>query len=98
MVIPVFLAVATPLAVGLLFRFVKITYVLDPVTLQLSRIPAGEPLGATLMVGTMVGVLMALVLNTGGGAWDSAKKSMESGNLAGKGSSTPQAAVVSDTV
>src|SRR5436309_1483256 len=98
MVIPGILAVATPLAVGLLFRFVKITYVLDPVTLQLSPIPAGEPLGATLMVGTIVGVLMALVLNTGGGAWDNAKKFIEAGNLGGKGSATHKAVVVGDTV
>src|SRR3989449_285840 len=98
MVIPGILAVATPLAVGLLFRFVKITYVLDPVTLQLSPLPAGEPLGATLMVGTIVGVLMALVLNTGGGAWDNAKKFIEAGNLGGKGSATHKAAVVGDTV
>src|SRR5207244_13637771 len=60
MVVPGILAVATPLAVALIFRFVKITYVLDPVTLQLSPLPAGDPLGATLMVGTIVGVLMAL--------------------------------------
>src|SRR5437870_2485838 len=98
MVVPGILAVATPLAVGLLFRFVKITYVLDPVTLQLSPIPAGEPLGATLMVGTIVGVLMALVLNTGGGAWDNAKKFIEAGNLGGKGSATHKAPVVGDTV
>ncbi|TLZ97152.1 MAG: sodium-translocating pyrophosphatase, partial [Methanobacteriota archaeon] len=98
MVIPGILAVATPLAVGLIFRFVKITYVLDPVTLRLSPLPAGEPLGATLMVGTIVGVLMALVLNTGGGAWDNAKKFIEAGNLGGKGSATHKAAVVGDTV
>src|SRR5256712_45228 len=72
MVIPGILAVATPLAVALIFRFVKITYVLNPVTSLLEPIPTGEPLGATLMVGTIAGVLMALVLNTGGGAWDNA--------------------------
>src|SRR3989475_11482857 len=74
MVVPGILAVATPLAVALIFRFVKITYVLNPVTSLLEPIPTGEPLGATLMVGTIAGVLMALVLNTGGGAWDNAKK------------------------
>src|SRR5216117_1160910 len=73
MVVTGILAVATPLAIGLIFRFVKITYVIDPVTLTLGPIPAGEPLGGTLMVGTIAGVLMALVLNTGGGAWDNAK-------------------------
>src|SRR6058998_3603744 len=98
MVVPGILAVATPLAIGLIFRFVKITYVIDPVTLRLSPLPAGEPLGATLMVGTIVGVLMALVQNTGGGAWDNAKKFIEAGNLGGKGSATHKAAVVGDTV
>jgi K(+)-stimulated pyrophosphate-energized sodium pump len=98
MVVPGILAVATPVAVGLIFRFVKITYIFDPVTRVLSPIPAGEPLGATLMVGTIAGVLMALVLNTGGGAWDNAKKFIEAGNLGGKGSPTHKAAVVGDTV
>jgi K(+)-stimulated pyrophosphate-energized sodium pump len=98
MVVPGILAVATPVAVGLIFRFVKITYILNPVTLRMDPIPAGEPLGATLMVGTIAGVLMALVLNTGGGAWDNAKKFIEAGNLGGKGSPTHKAAVVGDTV
>ena len=98
MVVPGVLAVATPLAVGLIFRVVKITYIVNPVTALLEPIPAGEPLGATLMVGTIAGVLMALVLNTGGGAWDNAKKFIEAGNLGGKGSPTHKAAVVGDTV
>jgi len=92
MVVPGILAVATPLVVGLVFRFVKITYIAGV------PIPAGEPLGGTLMVGTIAGVLMALMLNTGGGAWDNAKKFIEAGNLGGKGSPTHKAAVVGDTV
>jgi len=92
MVVPGILAVATPIAIGLIFRFVKITYVNGV------PIPAGEPLGGTLMVGTIAGVLLALVLNTGGGAWDNAKKFIEAGNLGGKGSPTHKAAVVGDTV
>ncbi|KKQ57415.1 MAG: K(+)-insensitive pyrophosphate-energized proton pump [Parcubacteria group bacterium GW2011_GWA2_38_13] len=57
-----------------------------------------EAVGATLMVGTIAGVLMALLLNNGGGAWDNAKKYIEAGNLGGKGSDTHKAAVVGDTV
>jgi K(+)-stimulated pyrophosphate-energized sodium pump len=57
-----------------------------------------EAIGAFLMVGTIVGVLMALVLNNGGGAWDNAKKFIEMGNMGGKGSDTHKAAVVGDTV
>ncbi|HYU07232.1 MAG TPA: sodium-translocating pyrophosphatase [Thermoplasmata archaeon] len=88
MVVPGLLAVATPVGVGLLFRFVHVT----------AGLGKGEALGGTLMVGTIVGVLMALVLNTGGGAWDNAKKFIEAGNLGGKGSATHKAAVVGDTV
>ena len=62
--------------------------------------------GALLMVGTMTGILLANVLNNGGGAWDNAKKFIESGGLKdpvtgevlGKGSDAHKAAVVGDTV
>lgn len=57
-----------------------------------------EALGATLMVGTIAGVILALVLNTGGGAWDNAKKYIEAGAYGGKGTETHKAAVVGDTV
>ena len=57
-----------------------------------------EAAGAFLMVGTISGILMALLLNTGGGAWDNAKKYIEEGNLGGKGSETHKAAVTGDTV
>ncbi len=57
-----------------------------------------EAVGATLMVGTISGVILALVFNTGGGAWDNAKKYIESGVFGGKGSDTHKAAVVGDTV
>jgi K(+)-stimulated pyrophosphate-energized sodium pump len=58
-----------------------------------------------LMVGTIAGVLLATVLNNGGGAWDNAKKYIESGNLKdadgnvlGKKTEAHAAAVVGDTV
>src|SRR5204863_3809629 len=40
-----------------------------------------EAIAGMLMVGTIAGVLLATVLNNGGGAWDNAKKYIESGNL-----------------
>jgi len=57
-----------------------------------------EVMGAFLMVATIAGILLALVLNNGGGAWDNAKKYIEIGNLGGKGSDTHKATVVGDTV
>ncbi len=64
-----------------------------------------EAVAGLLMVGTIAGVLLATVLNNGGGAWDNAKKYIESGNLTdeggevlGKGSAAHAAAVVGDTV
>jgi len=82
MVAPGLLAVLGPTLVGLLLR------------------PTGyaaEAVGAVLMVGTIGGVVLALVFNTGGGAWDNAKKHIEL-SAGGKGTPTHKAAVVGDTV
>jgi len=57
-----------------------------------------EAEAAMLMVGTMTGILLDTVLNNGGGAWDNAKKFIETGAFGGKGSATHKAAVVGDTV
>ncbi|MFH1226118.1 MAG: sodium/proton-translocating pyrophosphatase, partial [bacterium] len=57
-----------------------------------------EAVGATLIVGTITGIILALTLNNGGGAWDNAKKYIETGAYGGKGSPTHKAAVVGDTV
>jgi K(+)-stimulated pyrophosphate-energized sodium pump len=85
MVAPGLLAVATPIAVGVVLGY--------------------QAVAGFLMVGTIAGVLLATVLNNGGGAWDNAKKYIESGNLKddegnvlGKGSEAHAAAVVGDTV
>jgi len=55
-------------------------------------------LGAVLAGGTVSGVLMALFMANAGGAWDNAKKYIETGKLGGKGSDVHKAAVVGDTV
>ena len=64
-----------------------------------------EAIAGMLMVGTIAGVLLATVLNNGGGAWDNAKKYIESGqltddagNVLGKRTEAHAAAVVGDTV
>jgi K(+)-stimulated pyrophosphate-energized sodium pump len=57
-----------------------------------------EALGGMLAGTTTVGVLLALMMTNGGGAWDNAKKYIEEGNLGGKGSENHKAAVVGDTV
>ncbi len=59
-----------------------------------------EALGGMLAGATVAGVLLALMMANGGGAWDNAKKSIEKGDLPGerKGSSAHAAAVVGDTV
>ena len=58
-----------------------------------------------VMIGTIVGILMATFFNNVGGAWDNAKKYIEAGNLKddngnvlGKGTEAHKAAVVGDTV
>lgn len=55
-------------------------------------------LGGLLVGTTVVGVLLALMMANGGGAWDNAKKYIEAGHYGGKGSATHKAAVVGDTV
>jgi K(+)-stimulated pyrophosphate-energized sodium pump len=57
-----------------------------------------EAAAGLLMVGTMAGILLALMMNNGGGAWDNAKKWIEAGYEGGKGSPAHAAAVVGDTV
>jgi H(+)-translocating pyrophosphatase len=89
MVVPGALVVAMPIIVGLAFK-------------QLDR-SEGSTLGAEavaafLMVATVAGILMAIFLNTGGGAWDNAKKYIETGAHGGKRSEPHKAAVVGDTV
>lgn len=57
-----------------------------------------EAVAGLLMVGTIVGVILACYLNNAGGAWDNAKKFIEGGALGGKKSPAHQASVTGDTV
>jgi len=83
MVLPGALVVLFPVLVGLIFK-------------QFGM--GAEAVAAFLMIGTIAGILMAGFLNNGGGAWDNAKKYIETGAFGGKGSDAHKAAVVGDTV
>jgi K(+)-stimulated pyrophosphate-energized sodium pump len=89
MVAPGLLAVGVPIAVGFIFKFFNTAA--DPTL-------AAEAVAGLLMVGTISGILWAIFMNNGGGAWDNAKKFIETGELGGKGSDPHKAAVVGDTV
>jgi len=97
MIAPGVLAVGLPIAVGLIFRYVRGG---DAGWLAVSGM---------LMIGTITGILMATFFNNVGGAWDNAKKYIESGQMQvageggkmetlGKGTEPHKAAVVGDTV
>jgi K(+)-stimulated pyrophosphate-energized sodium pump len=59
-----------------------------------------EALGGMLAGATLAGVLLALMMANAGGAWDNAKKAIETGAIEGeqKGTDAHHAAVVGDTV
>ncbi|MGZ8161699.1 MAG: sodium-translocating pyrophosphatase [Methylobacter sp.] len=59
----------------------------------------GKEALAGLLIGTMSsGFLLAVMMANSGGAWDNAKKWIETGQYGGKGSDAHKAAVVGDTV
>lgn len=57
-----------------------------------------EALGGLIGGAVVTGVLLAILMSNAGGAWDNAKKYIESGVYGGKGSFAHKAAVVGDTV
>lgn len=93
MVMPGLLVVGMTVGVGIVFKWI---YYAGG---QLATGASGaEVIGGYLMSGTITGILMALFLNNGGGAWDNAKKYIETGAYGGKRSEPHKAAVVGDTV
>ncbi|MBN2102396.1 MAG: sodium-translocating pyrophosphatase [Candidatus Aenigmarchaeota archaeon] len=78
MILPGVLAIAAPIAVGMVLGV--------------------EALGGLLAGGIVTGFMLALLMANAGGAWDNAKKYIESGKDGGKGSDTHKASVVGDTV
>jgi K(+)-stimulated pyrophosphate-energized sodium pump len=57
-----------------------------------------DALGGMLAGSLVTGVLLAIFMSNAGGAWDNAKKYIETGHHGGKGSEAHHAAVVGDTV
>ena len=70
--------------------------VLVPIIIGLTLGPLA--VGAFLISATVSGTLLAFMMNTGGAAWDNAKKLVETGQFGGKGSDAHKAAIVGDTV
>ena len=70
--------------------------VIAPILVGLILGPSGVVgmLGGALVAGFLLAVMMA----NSGGAWDNAKKYVETGHFGGKGSGCHKAAVVGDTV
>ncbi|HJM89453.1 MAG TPA: sodium-translocating pyrophosphatase [Dehalococcoidia bacterium] len=68
------------------------------VPIAVGALISAEALGGLLMGSIASGALLALMMANAGGAWDNAKKYIESGELGGKGSDAHHAAVVGDTV
>jgi len=101
MVVPGILAVGLPIAVGMIFRYFTGFHVAGGVPMiggQPINLIGAESVAALLMVGTIAGILLATMMNNGGGAWDNAKKFIETGQYGGKRSDAHKAAVVGDTV
>ena len=90
MIRPGVLSVLSPITVGVAFRVIG--------SYKGRTLLGAEALAGFLMFATSTGILMALFFNNGGGAWDNAKKYIETGKHGGKGSDAHKASVTGDTV
>ena len=113
MVAPGILVVSAPIVVGLIFRYLRdasVTIYSHNAAGVLTAVEYPHSSGwlavsGMLIIGTIGGIAMATFFNNSGGAWDNAKKYIESGEMKDengevvkKGSAIHAAAVVGDTV
>ena len=68
------------------------------VPLAVGIILGPAPLAGMLVGAISTGFVLAVMMANAGGAWDNAKKYIETGEYGGKGSNAHKAAVVGDTV
>ncbi|SBS88759.1 V-type K+-independent H+-translocating inorganic pyrophosphatase, putative [Plasmodium ovale] len=87
---PGLLGIFSPILVGLIFKQIGIA--------QNNELLGAQVVASFIMFSTSTGILMALFLNNAGGAWDNAKKYIESGFYGGKNSPAHVSSVIGDTV
>merc|ERR1719433_1638467 len=88
MIRPALLALAMPVAIGIIFRTLG-SYTSQPML-------GVECVASFLIFGTLTGLLMAIFLDNSGGAWDNAKKLIEASGQ--KNTEAHKASVTGDTV
>jgi K(+)-stimulated pyrophosphate-energized sodium pump len=86
MIVPSLLPVLAPIVLYIVIALIA------------GRAAAFSALGAMLLGTIVTGLFVAISMTSGGGAWDNAKKYIESGHHGGKGSDAHMAAVTGDTV
>ncbi|EUD66063.1 hypothetical protein C922_03533 [Plasmodium inui San Antonio 1] len=87
---PGLLALFAPIIIGLLFKQIG--------NFRNNGLLGAQVIASFIMFSTSTGILMALFLNNAGGAWDNAKKYIESGFYGGKNSPAHVSSVIGDTV
>jgi len=87
------------IATGIALKQMLLPSIMTIVAPVIVGVVLGKYALAGFLIGALVtGFVLAITLNNAGGAWDNAKKWVESGKFGGKGSDAHKASVVGDTV